>query len=195
MNRFAFAIVAALAFGVPAHAVQMSPFDEEVHMLPGWDTLAECMTVKTNWLEECTEALNLDGKQETGKGNFDRAIKRFNEWLRLEQSVHAFNNRGVAYLKKGDLARAERDLHRALSLDRNYPQAWDALARVYLKKKRYILALEHINRAIKLNPNNAYLFEIRAEIYMGLKRFALSKDDVIRSARMHEEDAVSELAW
>ena len=52
------------------------------------------------------------------KGNLDQAIADLSEAIRLEPTAaHAYNNRGAAYKKKGQLDKAKRDFIKAKELE------------------------------------------------------------------------------
>jgi tetratricopeptide (TPR) repeat protein len=69
------------------------------------------------------------GRIEAGKGtaDLDRVVGYYTEALELRpEMVQALNNRGVAYLERGsvgDLARAEADFDRALTMDATFSTA------------------------------------------------------------------------
>ena len=50
-------------------------------------------------------------------GKYDKALADFNEVIRLDpKDAKAYHNRGIAYEKKGDKAKAEADLEQAKKL-------------------------------------------------------------------------------
>ncbi|MCX7427833.1 MAG: tetratricopeptide repeat protein [Planctomycetia bacterium] len=60
--------------------------------------------------------------------DFDRAIADYSEAIQLDpQFARAYHNRGNAYLKKGDRAKAESDIAEANRLDPTYGDYWRGL--------------------------------------------------------------------
>ena len=63
-----------------------------------------------------------------------------------------FNNRGVAYQKKGEYERAIEDFDAAIKIDPNYADAFANRAETYQKMADYPRALKDFDEAIRLQP-------------------------------------------
>jgi tetratricopeptide (TPR) repeat protein len=101
-------------------------------------------------------ALNNRGNAFIAKGDYDLAIKDYDESIRLdEQSAKAFHNRGLAYKKKGEHDRALADLDQAIKLDPYYTGAIALRAQTHEGKGAYELALKDYDEAIRLQPGLA----------------------------------------
>jgi tetratricopeptide (TPR) repeat protein/transcriptional regulator with XRE-family HTH domain len=92
--------------------------------------------------------------------DLDRVIAYYTEALELQpEMVQALNNRGVAYLERGsvgDLARAEADFNRAVTLDPAFGTAKLnlALTMVRLDPDRLDAAIALLEEAAVLNPES-----------------------------------------
>jgi tetratricopeptide (TPR) repeat protein len=65
----------------------------------------------------------------------------------------AYNFRGYANYKRGNIEDALKDCRRAIELDPKYADAFDSLGSVYLEKKDYSNAIDNYNKAKTLNPS------------------------------------------
>lgn len=70
------------------------------------------------------------------------------------ENVRAWHNLATVAYARGDLRRAEELELKAVSLDRNYGEAWNALGAVYIVTKRPAPALEALKTAAALTPTS-----------------------------------------
>ena len=75
--------------------------------------------------------------------------------LPQDRLANALQNRGTAYLDKGDIDRAIQDLDRAIRLDPNYANAFNSRGVAYEAKGEYERAIQDLDQAIRLDPDNA----------------------------------------
>lgn len=92
----------------------------------------------------------------------------------------AHNNRGNAYIAKGDLDRAIEDFDRSIKLDRTYVKPLNNRGVALLKKGEYDLAIEAFDEAIRLKPGYGNAYANRAGAY-------LKKHDHARAAQDYDE--------
>ena len=62
---------------------------------------------------------------------------------------------GVSYYQNGQLGVALEELHTAVSADRSYAPAYDALALVYMELKEDAQAEANFRQSLKMNPNSS----------------------------------------
>src|SRR5262245_31471201 len=97
--------------------------------------------------------------------------------------VIAYNNRGNAYMAKGEYDRAVQDYDQSIELNPNYARAFNNRGVAYQKKGEYDRAIKHFDDSIKLNPNYANAFANRAQTYVNkgdYERALLDFDEAIR---------------
>jgi len=91
----------------------------------------------------------------------DEAIKAFEgkSFLQLEFDPVIWNHIGLAYLKKGNLEKAQRHFTKSISVDRKFPMPYNNLAAVHFRifnrtrdPKEYQKVLENFKKAIELDP-------------------------------------------
>jgi tetratricopeptide (TPR) repeat protein len=92
----------------------------------------------------------------------------------------AYNNRGNAYIAKGDFDRAIEDFDRSIKLDRAYIKPLNNRGVAYMKKGEHDLAIQAFDEAIRLDPNYVNAFANRAAAY-------LKKHDHARAAQDFDE--------
>lgn len=89
-------------------------------------------------------------------GNYDRAIKDFNQAIRLDREYSlAYVNRGSAYYLKNDYDRAISDYTQAIRLDPNYTIAYYNRGSAYFSKRDYDQAIKDYETVLRLEPNHA----------------------------------------
>src|SRR5262245_58050791 len=76
--------------------------------------------------------------------------------------VIAYNNRGNAYMAKGEYDRAVQDYDESIKLNANYARAFNNRGVAYQKKGAYDLAIKDFDEAIRLNPSYTNDFPNRA---------------------------------
>jgi arylsulfatase A-like enzyme/Tfp pilus assembly protein PilF len=91
----------------------------------------------------------------------DEACKAFEgkNFLQMEFDPVIWNHIGLAYLKKGDLKKAQRHFLKSISVDKKFPIPYNNLASVHFSifsrtkdPKEFKKALENFKKAIELDP-------------------------------------------
>lgn len=104
----------------------------------------------------------------------------------------AYNNRGNAYIAKGDLDRAIEDFDRSIRLDRNYAKPNNNRGVAHMKKAEYDLAIEAFDEAIRLDPGYSHAYANRAGAYLKKHDYARAAQDYDSALRL---DPGLEAAW
>src|ERR1700722_10619627 len=101
----------------------------------------------------------------------DEQIAACNAQLQSRQTPSnqaiSLNNRGNAYLSKGDLDRAIADYNQAISLDPKYSKAYHGRAIAYKARGDVDRAIVDYNQAIGLDPKYAIAYNNRGVAYEG----------------------------
>lgn len=100
----------------------------------------------------------------TSAGQYDEVIRVFGEkslW-KAEHDPEIWNSLGVAHANQGDLEKAITFFEKSLSIDNEYPDAFNNLGSAYLgifmktrDSRAYQNAVENFKKAIELDPNHA----------------------------------------
>ena len=107
------------------------------------------------------------------RGNFllmlkqiDEALKAYSRAIELSpNNAKAYNNRGVAYRKKGKLDLAVKDYTKAIKLNPDDANAYSNRGNVYREKGEFNRAIDDTNTAIELNPNCTEAYNNRGAAY------------------------------
>ena len=88
----------------------------------------------------------------------------------------AYNNRGNAYARKGDLDRAIQDHDQAIQLDPKYARAYNNRGNAYAEKGEPARAIQDFDKAIELKPDDAEVWDSKgtALLDLGKKKEALA---------------------
>jgi tetratricopeptide (TPR) repeat protein/MinD-like ATPase involved in chromosome partitioning or flagellar assembly len=110
-------------------------------------------------------AVTAKGDEEADKKNFDEAIKKYTEAIRLDPSYAiAYYGRGRAYLGKERFDEALADFNEAIRLDANYVKAYVGRGDVYWQKRDLARALVDYNRAVELDPKLSDVYTKRGKV-------------------------------
>jgi lipoprotein NlpI len=82
-----------------------------------------------------------------------------------QQLASAFNNRGIAYNRKGDYEHAIADYNEAISLDPNHVSAYNNRGAAYVHRGDYDRAIVDYSEAIRLDPKYALVLNNRGFAY------------------------------
>jgi tetratricopeptide (TPR) repeat protein len=130
-------------------------------------TTAICRTVYAVGGTSPAEPAANRGRDYLLKGDLDRAIKDYDEAIRLDPNFAiAYINRGIAYNSKGNPYRAIADYNEAIRLDPNMATAYNSRGLVYLRRGDLDRANADYNEAIRIDPKFASAYNNRAIIYL-----------------------------
>lgn len=108
---------------------------------------------------------------------YEEAIGYFNELIEKEnKNKVAFNGRGYAYYKVGELEVAHNDFVIALGLDPNYIEAWYQRGIVEHEMKNYEVAITSFDKAIQLKPSLAVAMYMKGQTYNKMGRTEAALD-------------------
>jgi tetratricopeptide (TPR) repeat protein len=86
-------------------------------------------------------------------GRYESAMLAFDNAVRLEPSVAAYNNRAGAHVHLGNLVQALGDYTQAISMSPRDPELFVNRSNVYLALGNHDFAIQDLNTAIHLAPN------------------------------------------
>jgi tetratricopeptide (TPR) repeat protein len=82
------------------------------------------------------------------KGNYDQAIKDFNQALQLKPTDPALlTYRGVVYYAKGNYDQAMKDFNQALEIDPKFGRAYYQRGMIYENQEKYAQAVAEMKQA------------------------------------------------
>lgn len=99
--------------------------------------------------------------------SLDVVIRLYTEAIELNAGyAEAYDNRGEAYLVKGDFSQARRDLHKAVELKPKLANAYNGLGNISHLERDFDQAILYYSKAIELNWDFAIAWTNRADAYM-----------------------------
>ena len=126
------------------------------------------------------------------KGYYSEAIRLFSRGIKSgtiqrESLASAFNNRGVAYRRKGLFDLAITDYSRAIQLNPEFATAYSNLGLAYAKQTRYELAIANFNQAIRIDPHDADTYLKRGNAYYDKGMFDQAVTDYTRAIELQPD--------
>jgi tetratricopeptide (TPR) repeat protein len=97
----------------------------------------------------------------------------------------AYNNRGNAYIAKGDLDRAIQDFDHSIELNANYTQPLNNRGVALMRRGEYDRAIEAFDEAIRIKPSYANAYANRAGAYLKKGDYARAVEDYDEAVRLN----------
>ena len=142
------------------------------------------------------EELFTDGQFKFMDEEYDEAIEVFTRVIELEPGFgKAYQARAIAYLKKGDNAKAMDDINKAIEVEPENHRYHYHKGAIHLKNDELDEAVEALSRAIDLAPQYAPAYFLRSEVFdkLGEEEAAaadFNKEDVLREEQTHASKIV-----
>jgi tetratricopeptide (TPR) repeat protein len=153
----------------------------------GDDAIAACTHIIASGNKESSTlawALGNRGTHYLSKGDYDRAIRDFDQALTLDPKIPIYVNRGFAYDNRGDHDRATNDYDQAIKLNPNDVIAFNRRGIAYYNKGDYDRAIADYNEATALDPKYALAFNNRGLVYAAKKDYRLAIADYSEALRL-----------
>ncbi len=141
--------------------------------------ISACTVVLRSGYVDREWAFNNRGDAHARKGDYDRAIRDYDQaiWIRSSYAI-AYNNRGAAYENKNEYERAIRDYDRAGKLKRNTAAYQNNRCWIRGVLNRDLnTALDLCNLALALAPKDAAAFDSRGFVYFRLGALPQARAD------------------
>ena len=84
-------------------------------------------------------------------GLYEQAIAQYDAALRIHPTSSLYSNMGLAYMRLGQLEKAEEAYRNAIRCDEKNAFAWNNLSTLYFRQGDYAQALEYAKSAIAIN--------------------------------------------
>ncbi len=136
-----------------------------------------------------TVCLNILGQCFFVEGNFNEAIKIFNDILKDDsRNLSALNSLGRIYHEKRDSKKAEKFFLDALKIDEFSFYVTNNIAGFYREEGKSKKAIEYYKKAISLNPNNSYIYNNLSKTYFDLNMHDDAKDNSFKALKLKPND-------
>ncbi len=121
--------------------------------------------------KKAARAINAKGLASSKNGDFNTAVKMFEEANKLDKSdIEIVNNLGFSYLKQGNLDLAQKAITKALTLSPDRAAAWENLGEVFGVKGDVSRAAACFSNAYRFSKDRLKMHHYMKKLY--------EKDDV-----------------
>jgi tetratricopeptide (TPR) repeat protein len=168
------------------------------HGIPGWFDKSDAVPLEQA-IAFFTERIHADASDADAycrrgwswhiKDDLDKAIKDFDEAVRLDPRAFAFINRGVALGRKGEFDKAIADFNEAIRVDPRHVMAYNNRGLAWEGKKQLDKAIADFSQAIRLDAKYALLYFNRANVLYTQKEFGKALADLDETTRLDPTDA------
>src|SRR5579863_852742 len=138
------------------------------------------------------------GLEALNNEEFDRALARFSEAIRLDPANSlAFYYRGGILFARDDLDRALADMSAAIRLNPEDRRAFVARATIYSRWQYYDQAIDDLSEAINLDPEDAFSYNNRAFVHRQKQEYDQAIADYSRAIELKPKNdaGLGGLAW
>jgi tetratricopeptide (TPR) repeat protein len=126
------------------------------------------------------------------ESNYDKAIKDFDEAIRLDpKHSRAYYSRGNAWDKKGEYDKAIQDYNEAIRLNPKYADAYYSRGIAWKANGEYDKAIKDFNEAIRLNPKNGNIYKIRSIAWKANGEYDKAIKDFNEAIRLNPKDMIA----
>jgi tetratricopeptide (TPR) repeat protein len=106
------------------------------------------------------------------KGDFEEALKKFDEALKLNQNYElAWANKGLTFFQRGDFENALRCFEKWSEIRPRLPEAWENRGRALFHLRRFNDALLCFQKAVDLGPEMWSAWDNKGRSLLNLRRF------------------------
>jgi tetratricopeptide (TPR) repeat protein len=128
----------------------------------------------------------------SGKGGDDEVIATLTQAIVLDLRYPiVFNNRGFAYYRKQNYARAIADYDQAIALEPKYVIAYNNRGNAYYAMQDYDRAITSYGQAIALYPNYAVFYDNRGDAYRAKNDYDRAIADYDRAIELDPKYAIA----
>ncbi len=127
------------------------------------------------------------------KGEFEDAVKSFDEVLKRGNDYVSYYYRGMSKLALGKYEEAQNDFSMAISLKPDSPDAYNGRALTFGYLDNIESAMLDFNKAIELDPNFAEAYSNRASAYIAKKQFDLAEKDLRKTLSIRKDHQPAQL--
>jgi tetratricopeptide (TPR) repeat protein len=126
------------------------------------------------------------------KGDYDAAIKDFNEAIRLDpKQATAFSNRGSAQNHQGKYDAAIKDLSEAIRLNPRFAAAYNNRGIAWGRSGNDKNAIDDFGKAIQLDPKDPEAFQNRGSAWGATGQLDSAIADLTEALRLDSTDALA----
>ncbi len=134
-------------------------------------------------------ALTVEGNEDAGDKNFDKAIEKYNEALNIVPSYEiAYLSRARAYFERKQFDESLADFNEAIKLNDKNAEAYVGRGNVYWQKRDLGAALAAYNRAIELKPELSEAYTNRGKVLAEQGNLKQALADYDRAIKLSRDD-------
>jgi len=147
------------------------------------------ITFGNSYAQKPEETIFNKGKEYYKKQMYDQAIVEFTKVIKINPNdcAEAYVHRGLAYVRKSDLAQAVSDYSMAIRIKADYVKAYVFRGRAYGAMGDFERAFSEYKKAMGIDPNNGEIFYNRAKTFFLKKDYDKCWEDVHKAEALGDK--------
>ena len=126
-------------------------------------------------------AYDIRGKVQEALGDSLSALSDYERAFKIDGNVNHLFNKCNIYHAQSKLAEEDKEIQRAMAIDKNNAVVWVYAGRNAYKKQNYEKALSDYAYAIKLDPQYSSAYSFRADTYIAMQNYKDAAEDVVEA--------------
>ncbi len=156
-------------------------------------TILLLLSISFNAFAEKPEQIYKKAVAQYSKGDFEEAVKTFDELLKKVQDYASYYYRGMSYLAIGEYDKAQNDFTMSIALKSDNADAYNGRALAFGYLDNVGASMLDFNKAIQLDPKFAEAYANRATAYIAQKKFDLAEKDLRKTLNLRGDHKPAQL--
>lgn len=132
-------------------------------------------------------AYDIRGKVQLALGDSLSSLSDYKRAFKTDGNVNHLFNKCNIYHAQGNFAEVDKEVQRAMAVNKNNAVTWVYAGRNAYAKKNYEKALSDYDYAVKLDPQYSSAYAFRADTYMAMRNYKNAAEDVVNALSVNND--------
>lgn len=132
-------------------------------------------------------AYDIRGQVQQALGDSVAALSDYERAFKTDGNVNHLFNKCNIYHVQAKFAEVDKEIQRAMAVNKNNAVTWVYAGRNAYEKKNYEKALSDYDYAVKLDPQYSTAYAFRADTYMAMRNYKGAAEDVVNALSVNND--------